>query len=93
MHDDIDDNLCLTKGNLTHAWALHKRCWEEILNYPHTEDCIDIPNRNGCRRVFNKSNIDIYSTANFKKFMIKPIMAIQPDKADITLTTYYNKII
>jgi|LULG01.1.fsa_nt_gb GR25 family glycosyltransferase involved in LPS biosynthesis len=99
VYEHISDNLCLTKGNLTHAAALHKRCWNEILDFPDTEECVDVPVQRagplqrGGRGVFNKSNIDIYTTQNFKKYMIKPIMAIQPDKADITLTKYYNQII
>ncbi len=92
LYDNISDNLCLTRGNLTHAWALHKSCWDEILNFPHTEECVDVPVFRGGRGVYSKSNIDIYSARHFKKYMIKPIMAIQPDKADITLTKYYNKI-
>ena len=92
LYEDISENLCLTEGNLTHAWALHKSCWDEILNYPHTEECVDVPLFSGRRGIYSKSNIDIYSTRNFKKYMIKPIMAVQPDKADVTLTKYYNKI-
>ena len=87
VHHHIDDYLCLIKGHLTHAHAMHKSCWDAVLNYEPTDECVD-----GKYGVWNKSNIDLFMGDKYDKYMIKPIMAVQPDKAHVTLTEYYNKI-
>ena len=93
----INENLCLVNSSLTHAHALHKRCWDEMLNYPHTTECIDVDTpfgqRTGLNKVYNKSNIDVFMSHHYEKFMIKPIMAVQPDKASATLKKYYNLVL
>ena len=90
----ISENLCLIKGSLTHAHALHKRCWDEVLDYPDTTECYDsgqrFPFGKGVR---NKGNIDTFMSHRFEKFMIKPIMAVQPDKASTTLKKYYSSVV
>jgi hypothetical protein len=88
VYNHINDNLCLIRGHLTHAHAVHKSCWDEVLNYEPTDECVD-----GKYGVWNKSNIDLFMGKKYDKYMIKPIMAIQPDKAESILTEYYNKII
>ena len=85
----VDDNLCLVKGYLNHAHAMHKSCWDEVLDYKTTADCKDFGNE----QVFNKSRLDIFVSEKYEKYMIKPIMAVQPDKATMILTSYYNKIL
>jgi GR25 family glycosyltransferase involved in LPS biosynthesis len=100
VKDHLSENLCLVKSNLTHAHALHKRCWDEVLNYPDTTECIDVDSslrsgqpRTGHNKVYNLSNIDSYMSRRFEKFMIKPIMAVQPDKASPMIKKYYSNIL
>jgi hypothetical protein len=68
-----------------------------MLNYPHTTECIDVDTpfgqRTGLNKVYNKSNIDVFMSHHYEKFMIKPIMAVQPDKASATLKKYYNLVL
>jgi len=89
----VSENLCLIKGSLTHAHALHKRCWDEVLDYPDTIECYDsgqrFPFGNSVR---NRGNIDTFMSHRFEKFMIKPIMAVQPDKNG-TMKKYYNLVL
>ena len=40
----ISENLCLVKGSLNHAYAIHKRCWDEVLDY-HIPPNVLISNR------------------------------------------------
>jgi GR25 family glycosyltransferase involved in LPS biosynthesis len=92
----ISENLCLVMGSLAHACALHKRCWDEVLNYPDTEECYDHGGDVGDKansNVRNKGHIDAFMTHRFEKFMIKPIMAVQPDKASSTLKKYYDFVL
>jgi hypothetical protein len=98
----ISENLCLVKGSLNHAYALHKRCWDEVLDFPDTDECFDaeddlrtgglVRSRKGLNKVYNKSRLDPFMSYRFEKYMIKPIMAIQPDNPS-TLRKYYNLVV
>jgi len=85
----VDDNLCLVKGHLNHAHAMHKSCWDEVLDYKPTDECLDA----GKTGVFNKARLDLFLAKKYDKYMIKPMMAVQPDRASQILTSYYDKIL
>ena len=60
-----------------------------ILNFEGSEKYYD-----DGKQIWSLGRLDLFLTQNnFKKYMIKPIMAVQPDKSAKTLKSYYNKII
>jgi hypothetical protein len=83
----VSENLCLVDAYLTHAHALNKQMFDDVLAFegsPYYKD-------NG-KKVFSRGNIDLFLEENTLKYMIKPVMAVQPDKGTKILSSYYNKV-
>ena len=85
---DISDNLCLVDAYLTHAHALNKHFFDKVLSFEGSTEYYD-----DGRRVWSRGNIDLFLEEQTSKYMIKPIMAVQPEKAHNTLNSYYNKVL
>lgn len=86
--EHISDNLCLVDSYLTHAHALNKNMFDTVLAFEGSNEYHD-----DGKRVWSRGNIDLFLKENTLKYMIKPIMAVQPDKSTSILTKYYNKLL
>jgi hypothetical protein len=87
--ENIHENLCVVSGYLNHAYAVNKPFFDTILNFEGSEKYYD-----DGKQIWSLGRLDLFLTQNnFKKYMIKPIMAVQPDKSTKTLRSYYNKIL
>jgi hypothetical protein len=87
--ENTHPNLCVVSGYLNHAYAVNSHFFDTILDFKGSDKYYD-----GGKKIWSLSRLDLFLTKNnFKKHLMKPLMAVQPDKATKTITSYYNKIL
>ncbi len=85
----VTENLCLVDAYHTHAHALNRKFFDTVLSFEGDSKRY----YDDGKRVWSRGSIDIFLSEKTLKYMIKPIMAIQPDKGSNTLQRYYDNVL
>ena len=85
----VTENLCLVDAFHTHAHALNRKFFDTVLSFEGDNKRY----YDDGKRVWSRGSIDIFLAQKTLKYMIKPIMAIQPDKGSNTLQRYYDNVL
>ena len=85
----VTENLCLVNAYHTHAHALNRKFFDTVLSFEGDNKRY----YDDGKRVWSRGSIDIFLAQKTLKYMIKPIMAVQPDKGSNTLQRYYDNVL